>query len=112
MSKVTMDDALAAGDGVILRELEDRIRTLEILRDEIVRALDWYAKHAEDLNLYGMASELAEIKLRRDRGKRAKEAIAKAKGKRSVRPSPQGPDSFAVEATRAAIAEAKGEGNE
>lgn len=77
---VTMADAMAAGDGVILRELEDRIRELELLRDEIVRALDWYAELAEDLNRYGTASELAEIKLRRDCGKRAKQALAKAKG--------------------------------
>ena len=80
MSKVTMDDALAAGDGVILRELEDRIRTLEILRDEIVRALNWYADTVEDLNRNGWTAGKALGQLRADRGKRAMEAIAKAKG--------------------------------
>jgi len=80
MSKVTMADAMAAGDGVILRELEDRIRTLEILRDEIVRALNWYADTVEDLNRNGWTAGKALGQLRADRGKRAMEAIAKAKG--------------------------------
>jgi len=80
MSKVTMADALAAGDGVILRELEDRIRTLEILRDEIVRALNWYADTVEDLNRNGWTAGKALGQLRADRGKRAMEAIAKAEG--------------------------------
>ena len=108
MSKVTMDDALSAGDGVILDELAARIRELEAQRGELLEALKWYAEQAEDLNLYGMASELAEIKLRRDRGKRAKKAIAKAKGERRVLPSPQEPDSFTSKAARAAIAKATG----
>lgn len=113
MSEITMDDALAAYGSVLfetgknLKYLEDRIRELEILRDELTRALNWYADVAEEMYYYGGSSGVLELCL--DRGKRAKEAIAKAKGKRSVRPSPQGPDSFAVEATRAAIAEANGE---
>ena len=80
MSKVTMADAMAAGDGVILNELADRIRTLEILRDEIVRALNWYAEQAEDLNKGGWTAGKALGQLRADRGKRAMGAIAKARG--------------------------------
>ena len=78
MSKVTMADALAAGDDVILRELEDRIRTLEILRDEIVRALNWYAELAKEMYYTGGSSGVWE--LCEDRGRRAKEAIAKVRG--------------------------------
>lgn len=69
MSKVTMDDALAAGDGVIRNEQ----------LQECIKALEWYAERAKDLSLYGFAGDLAEIELRRDRGKRAKKAIAKVK---------------------------------
>jgi len=78
-----MADAMAAGDGVILNELEDRIRTLEILRDEIVRALNWYAEQAEELNKGGWTAGKARGQLRADRGKRAKGAIAKAKDSQS-----------------------------
>jgi len=80
MSKVTMADALSAGDGVILNELYARIKELEILRDEIVRALNWYADTVEDLNRNGWTAGKALGQLRADRGKRAMEAIAKAKG--------------------------------
>ena len=80
MSKVTMDDALAAGDGVIFNELADRIRTLEILRDEIVRALDWYAEQADGLNKGGWTAGKALGQLRADRGKRAMASIAKVRG--------------------------------
>ena len=80
MSKVTMADAMAAGDGVILNELYARIKELEILRDEIVRALNWYADTVEDLNRNGWTAGKALGQLRADRGKRAMEAIAKAKG--------------------------------
>lgn len=83
MSKVTMDDAMAASDGVIFDELAARIKKVEAQRDELFRALQWYAEQAEDLNLYGMASDLAESELRRDRGKRAKEAITKMLGESS-----------------------------
>ena len=80
MSKVTMADAIAAGDGVILNELEGRIQELETNQKGLVKALEWYAGLAKDLNLFGAAGDMAEIYLRRDRGKRAMEAIAKAKG--------------------------------
>jgi hypothetical protein len=80
MSKVTMADAMAAFDGVILNELYARIKELEILRDEIVRALNWYADTVEDLNRNGWTAGKALGQLRADRGKRAMEAIAKAKG--------------------------------
>ena len=109
MSKVTMDDALSAGDGVILDELAARIRELEAQRDELFRAIQWYADTVEDLNRNGWTAGKALGQLRADRGKMAMEAIAKAKGERMVRPSPQEPDSFTVEAARAAIAKAKGE---
>jgi len=80
MSKVTMDDALSAGDGVILDELAARIRDLEAQRGELLEALGWYAYVTEDANRYGITRDLAQAELRSDRGKRAKEAIAKAKG--------------------------------
>jgi len=70
MSKVTMADALAAGDGVIRNEQ----------LQECIKALEWYAERAKDLSLYGFAGDLAEIELRRDRCKRAMEAITKVKG--------------------------------
>lgn len=46
---------------------------------DLIEALEFYASLLEDLNRYGMISELAEAALRKDRGKRALEAIAKAK---------------------------------
>ena len=64
-------------------EREAENKSLQAQRDELLKALQWYAEQVEGLNLYGMASDLAEIELRRDRGKRAKEAIAKAKGSQS-----------------------------
>jgi len=79
MSKVTMGDALASGDGVILDELAARIKELEILRDELTRALNWYADTVEDLNRYGWTAGQALGQLRADRGKKAMEAIAKVK---------------------------------
>ena len=47
---------------------------------DLIEALEWYAELAEDLNRYGWSSETALAALRADRGKRALEAIAKAKG--------------------------------
>jgi hypothetical protein len=70
MSKVTMADALAAGDGVIRNEQ----------RQECIKALEWYAERAEDLNKGGWTAGKALGQLREDRGKRAKEAIAKVRG--------------------------------
>ena len=40
MSKVTMADAMAAGDGVVLDELSARIKELEAQRDELLEALE------------------------------------------------------------------------
>jgi hypothetical protein len=70
MSKVTMADALAAGDGVIRNEQ----------LQECIKALEWYAERAEDLNKGGWTAGKALGQLREDRGKRAKEAIAKVRG--------------------------------
>jgi hypothetical protein len=67
MSKVTMDDALAAGDGVIRNEQ----------LQECIKALEWYAEQVQALH-YGEGSVVWE--LCEDRGKRARKAIAKAKG--------------------------------
>jgi hypothetical protein len=75
-----MADAMAAFDGVILNELSARIKELEAQRDELLEALGWYAEQAEDLNKGGWTAGKALGQLRADRGKRAKEAIAKAKG--------------------------------
>ena len=60
------------------REAENKV--LRAQQAELLEALEWYAERAERLNLYGVTRARAEIELRRDRGKRAKEAIAKAKG--------------------------------
>ena len=80
MSKVTMADAMAAFDGVILNELSARIKELEAQRDELFRAIQWYADTVEDLNRNGWTAGKALGQLRADRGKRAMEAITKAKG--------------------------------
>jgi len=80
MSKVTMADAMAAFDGVILNELSDRIKELEAQRDELLERLQWYADTVEDLNRNGWTAGKALGQLRADRGKRAMEAIAKAHG--------------------------------
>ena len=82
MSKVTMADALAAGDGVILNEQVARIKELEEQRDELIAALVWYAGIVEDLDGNGVlwTAENALGLLRADLGKRAKEAITKVIG--------------------------------
>lgn len=64
-------DALAAKDA--------EIKALREQRDELLEALGWYAYVTEDANRYGITRDLAQAELRADRGKRAKEAIAKAK---------------------------------
>jgi hypothetical protein len=68
MSKVTMADALAAGDGVLRNEQ----------LQECIKALEWYEKQALEMYYSGGSSGVWE--LCEDRGRRAKEAIAKAKG--------------------------------
>lgn len=61
-------------------EREAKNKVLRAQRDDLLKALEWYAEQAEDLNRYGWTSETALAALRRDRGKRAKEAIAKVRG--------------------------------
>lgn len=56
------------------------VEEMELERDELLKALEWYFEKVEDLNRYGLTSESALAELRKDRGKRALEAIAKAKG--------------------------------
>jgi len=90
-------------------ERETEIKSLQVQRDELLEALEWYAKKVEDLNKGGWTAGKALGVLQGDRGRRAKEAIAKAKGERRVLPSPQGPDSFTTEAARAVIKKAKGD---
>ena len=60
------------------REAENKV--LRAQRDELLEALGWYAYVTEDANRYGITRDLAQAELRSDRGRRAKEAIAKAKG--------------------------------
>jgi len=69
MSKVTMADAMAAGDGVVLNELEKRIRELEAQRDELLEALEMMLEMSE---MGGFGKAAAEDV--------ARAAIAKAKG--------------------------------
>lgn len=69
MSKVTMADALAAGDGVILNELAARIKELEAQRDELLEALENLLKVHE-----------GEGGTQHHAGDMARAAIAKAKG--------------------------------
>jgi len=47
---------------------------------ELLEALEWYAKKVEDLNKGGWTAGKALGVLQGDRGRRAKEVIAKAKG--------------------------------
>jgi hypothetical protein len=90
-------------------EREAENKALRAQRDELLEALQWYAKLIEDFHRYPWVVESTLAELMEDAGKKAKEAIAKAKGERTVRPSPQEPDSFTVDAARGAIAKAKGE---
>ena len=60
------------------REAENKV--LRAQRDDLIDALLWYALQVEDLNRYSWTSERALAALRRDRGKRAMEAIEKVKG--------------------------------
>jgi len=64
-------------------EREAENKSLQVQRDELLEALEWYAEQAEDLNKGGWTAGKALGQLRADRGKRAKEAIAKAKGSQS-----------------------------
>jgi len=61
-------------------EREAENKSLQVQRDELLKALEWYAEQAEDLNKGGWTAGKALGQLRADRGKRAKEAIAKARG--------------------------------
>ena len=67
----------------IVEEMEWEQDELMKVRDELLKALEWYAEQAEDLNKGGWTAGKALGQLRADRGKRAKEAIAKAKGSQS-----------------------------
>ena len=58
---------------------EQEIQTMREQRDELLEALGWYAYVTEDANRYGITRDLAQAELRADRGKRAKEAIAKVR---------------------------------
>ena len=69
MSKVTMADAMAAGDGVIFNELANRIKELEAQRDELLEALEMMLEMSE---MGGFGKAAAEDV--------ARAAIAKAKG--------------------------------
>jgi len=68
---------LAACDALAAKDAE--IKALRGQRGELLEALSWYAYVTEDANRYGITRDLAQAELRSDRGKRAKEAIAKAK---------------------------------
>jgi len=61
-------------------EREAENKALRAQRDELLKALEWYAEQAEDLNKGGWTAGKALGILQGDRGRRAKEAIAKAKG--------------------------------
>jgi len=61
-------------------EREAENKALRAQRDELLKALEWYAEQSEDLNKGGWTAGKALGQLRADCGKRAKEAIAKAKG--------------------------------
>jgi len=60
------------------REAENK--ALRAHRDELLKALEWYADTVEDLNRNGWTAGKALGQLRADRGKKALEAVAKAKG--------------------------------
>ena len=64
----------------IVEEMEWEQSELRKARDELLKALEWYAEQSEDLNKGGWTAGKALGQLRADCGKRAKEAIAKAKG--------------------------------
>jgi len=64
----------------IVEEMEWEQDELMKTRDELLEALGWYAYVTEDANRYGITRDLAQAELRSDRGRRAKEAIAKATG--------------------------------
>ena len=55
-------------------------KALRAQRNDLLKALKWYAEQAEDLNKGGWTAGKALGQLRADRGKRAMEAIAKAEG--------------------------------
>ena len=59
------------------REAENKI--LRAQRDEMLEALEWYAKQTYALHYYGGSSSVV-WELCEDRGKRAMEAISKVKG--------------------------------
>jgi len=65
-------------NSAVEREAENK--SLQVQRDELLKTLEWYAEQAEDLNKGGWTAGKALGQLRADRGKRAKEAIAKARG--------------------------------
>jgi len=65
-------------NSAVEREAENK--SLQAQRDELLKALEWYAEQAEDLNKGGWTAGKALGILQGDRGRRAKEAIAKAKG--------------------------------
>lgn len=79
-----MRQGFATGHGdtaeALLDELSWQVAEIKAQRDELLKALEWYAEQAEDLNKGGWTAGKALGKLRTDRGKRAMEAIAKAKG--------------------------------
>jgi hypothetical protein len=89
------------------REAENK--ALRAQRDELLSALQNTTNLLEKLGYNADDSMTVGI---------ARAAIAKAfldsvaRGKKRVRPSPRGPDSFAIEAARSAIAKAKGESHE
>ena len=62
---------------------EAKNKALRAHRDELLKALEWYADTVEDLNKGGWTAGKALGILQGDRGKRAKEAIAKVRGERS-----------------------------
>ena len=74
--------ATGHGDTVeqLLEELSWQVAEIKARRDELLAALQWYADTVEDLNRNGWTAGKALGQLRADRGKRAMEAIAKAKG--------------------------------
>jgi hypothetical protein len=59
-SGITMDDALAAGDGVILREQAERIEALESQRDELLAALEILTERIGSDEWFAHWSKIAE----------------------------------------------------
>ena len=74
------DDFIHCECASIVEEIEWEQSKLIKARDELLEALEYYAKQAEDLNKGGWTTGKALGILQGDRGRRAKEAIAKAKG--------------------------------